>query len=342
MSFKQVSKWLAFGLAIFISACSSEPELLALQGRTMGTSYHVKLVSTDQVSLPDDLKAELDRRLELVNDQMSTYRPDSELSRFNASRSTEPFEVSAATAVVVREALRIGELSQGQYDVTVGPLVNLWGFGPDQRPQSVPSAEQLTAIRARVGQDKLSVGERSLQKATADLYVDLSSIAKGWGVDVLADYLETLGVTSYMVEIGGELRTAGKKPDGQPWRIAIEKPDPSGQRAIQEVLAPGDNGLATSGDYRNYYEEDGVRYSHTINPATGRPIDHRLASVTVIHPSAMTADGLATAINVLGEEAGWALAEREQLAVFMVIKTDEGFKERYTTAFEKYLVEAPQ
>ncbi|GAL06806.1 thiamin biosynthesis lipoprotein ApbE [Photobacterium aphoticum] len=177
----------------------------------------------------------------------------------------------------------------------------------------------------------------NLIKDIPDLYVDLSSIAKGFGVDVVADYFEQLGVADYLVEVGGEIRLKGKNVEGVPWRIAIEKPTEDGSRAIQEVIEPGNMAVATSGDYRNYFEQDGVRYSHLINPKTGKPIANHVVSVTVLNPSCMTADALATAFSVMGEEKAIALANKEKLAVLLIVKTEQGFKEYPSDVFVPYM-----
>ncbi|MEV3810939.1 FAD:protein FMN transferase [Aeromonas allosaccharophila] len=339
-----VKTWLAFGLAFFLTGCGQEtvqskPEI-HITGSTMGTYYSIK-VADGAISDPAKLQAEVDVLLERVNDQMSTYRPDSELSRFNQHRSATPIVVSRDTARVVTEAIHIGRESQGALDVTVGPLVNLWGFGPDKKPTKIPSDELITQTRQKTGLGNLhvvtSVDADTLQKDIPDLYVDLSAIAKGFGVDKVAEYLESLGARNYLVEIGGELRINGVNGKGHPWRVAIEKPT-AGTGTVQEVIVPGDNGVATSGDYRNYYELDGQRFSHTIDPRSGKPIQHRLVSVTVIHPSCMTADGLATVFMVMGTEKSLAYANERGLAIFVITKTDNGFEEAYSEAFKPYLV----
>ncbi|WP_420835125.1 FAD:protein FMN transferase [Photobacterium aquae] len=324
-------------LAFALSACSEQRELIHLNGATMGTYYSIKLVKQEGLPSASELQAEIDRRLELVNDQMSTYRKHSELSQFNQHRSSEPFEVSADTAKVVTEALRLSKLTDGALDVTVGPIVNLWSFGPEARPEKTPTADELAERRKEVGIEHLSVKGNTLIKDIPDLYVDLSSIAKGFGVDVVADYFDQLGVANYLVEVGGELRLKGNNLEGVPWRIAIEKPTEDGHRAIQEVIEPGNMGVATSGDYRNYFEQDGVRYSHLINPKTGMPIDNHVVSVTVLSPSCMTADALATAFSVMGEEQALALANKEQIAVLLIVKTKQGFKEYPSDAFVPYM-----
>jgi thiamine biosynthesis lipoprotein len=326
----------ALSAALLLAGCG--PEQVNLDGKTMGTSYSIRYVTGDDTPSAAKMQAEIDRRLELVNDQMSTYRPDSELSRFNASRVVDkPFPVSAATTEVVLEALRINRVTDGALDVTVGPLVNLWGFGPEGRPDKVPSAAELERRRAWTGIDKLSVQGNALVKSIPELYVDLSSIAKGYGVDVIAQYLQSQQIKNYMVDIGGEVRTRGHNGEKKPWRIAIERPTAGMEQKAQLVIQPGEMSIATSGDYRNYFEQGGVRYSHTIDPVTGKPIHHHLVSVTVLSPTCMAADGLSTGLNVLGPERGMALANLMGIPVFMIVKTAKGFEERYSEAFKPYL-----
>jgi thiamine biosynthesis lipoprotein len=326
----------ALSATLLLTGCG--PEQVNLDGKTMGTSYSVRYVTGDDTPSVAKIQAEIDKRLELVNDQMSTYRPDSELSRFNASRAVDkPFPVSAATTEVVLEALRINRVTDGALDVTVGPLVNLWGFGPEGRPDKVPSAAELERRRAWTGIDKLSVQGNALIKSIPELYVDLSSIAKGYGVDVIAQYLQSQQIKSYMVDIGGEVRTRGHNGEKKPWRIAIERPTAGMEQKAQLVIQPGEMSIATSGDYRNYFEQGGVRYSHTIDPVTGKPIHHHLVSVTVLSPTCMAADGLSTGLNVLGPERGMALANLMGIPVFMIVKTAKGFEERYSEAFKPYL-----
>ncbi len=334
---KFIKFWLISMIAVFfISACSKAPEQIHFTGSTMGTTYNIKYISTEGIPDANALHKEIDVRLEQVNDLMSTYRKTSELSRFNQYRGSEPYPVSPEMITVVREAVRLSQLTSGALDVTVGPLVNLWGFGPEARPEVVPTDEELARRRAIVGIGYLSVTDTSLSKAIPELYVDLSTIAKGWGVDVIAEYMQSQGIHNFMVEIGGEIRMKGKNRENTGWRIAIEKPDVN-ERAIQEIIEPGDMSIATSGDYRNYFERDGIRYSHIINPQTGKPISHKVVSVTALHPSCMTADGLATGLMVLGAEKGIDLANQQGLAVFMVVKTDDGFKEISSEAFKPYM-----
>ena len=331
-------------LAISLTACfpsndSAKKEIL-LQGRTMGTAYNIKVVATAEEVATLQLQQKIDAVLKQVNQEMSTYIPDSEISRFNQSTLLEPIEISVGFARVLAESIRLGELSGGKLDITVGPLVNLWGFGPEQRPEIVPSDEILVSTRARVGLKNLHLDGNQLSKDIPNLYIDLSTTAKGYGVDVVAELIEANGITNYLVEIGGEMRLRGFKHTGELWAIAIEKPifDPSGEhRAVQQVIIPKDNAVATSGDYRNYFETDGQRFSHIIDPDTGKPINHNLVSVTVIAPSSMTADGLSTTLMVMGAEQGMAFAAKNDLAALFVSKTENGFSEQFTVKFKQYL-----
>lgn len=331
-------------LTISVAACfpsnnSAKTEVL-LQGRTMGTTYSIKVVTTIERVASLKLQEKIDVALVQVNDEMSTYLSSSEISRFNHSTSTAPVEISDGFARVLQESMRLGQLSSGKLDITVGPLVNLWGFGPEQRPETVPNDEVLADTRARIGLKNLHLHGNTLSKDIPNLYIDLSTTAKGYGVDVVAELIEANGIVDYLVEIGGEMRLKGFKHTGELWAIAIEKPilDTSGeQRAVHQVIIPKDNAVATSGDYRNYFEVEGQRFSHIIDPATGKPIDHNLVSVTVISSSSMTADGLSTALMVMGPDEGLKFAQEHELAALFISKTEHGFKEAFTVKFRQYL-----
>ncbi|MFT4926136.1 MAG: thiamine biosynthesis lipoprotein [Phenylobacterium sp.] len=336
------NKWLALGLAIVVFgtvSCGKTPtaQTQEFQGRTMGTTFMVKVV-TEETLDHEAILADINAALEDVNAKMSTYRNDSELTLFNRFDSVEPFKVSAETVAVVREAKRVGQLSAGALDVTIGPLVDLWGFGPKKREGQTPSEQEIKEAKAKTGLAQLTITDATLQKGFGELEIDLSAVAKGYGVDQVAELLLAKNLNNYLVEVGGEMRVSGHKADGSNWQVAIEKPV-AGERTVELVIAPQNNGVATSGDYRNYFEQDGIRYSHTLDATTGKPITHRLASVTVIHPSAMTADSLATAINVLGPEKGFALAKANQLAVYLIVKTDDGFTAKYTEQFKPFMVQ---
>jgi thiamine biosynthesis lipoprotein len=220
----------------------------------------------------------------------------------------------------------------------MGPLIDLWGFGPDKKPTKRPTNEALANMINNIGIDKLVLNEQGLAKTMADLELSFSATAKGYGIDKVAELLQSKGITDYMVEIGGELRIAGTKPDNQAWRIAIEQPDANpGERKVHRVLAPGNNGIATSGDYRIFYTMDGETYTHLIDPMTGMPIKHDLVSVTVLHPSAMTADGLATALTVMGMEKAQRYAQQHDLPVYLIAKSPDGLVTYSSPAFKPYL-----
>ncbi len=317
------------GLAL-LAGCDSDPVVIKFSGPIMGTQYHVSVVESEGLSLDKAgqqvLADGIKNTLVDVDLKMSTYKQHSELSRFNQTNADQWFPVSTDTAVVVEEALQIAALSGGAFDPTIGPLVNLWGFGPDLKPDQVPSEAELALAFERVGYHSVQVKDAGSQtpaiRKNKAIYLDLSAIAKGYAVDQVARYLQRQGYHNYLVEVGGELQLKGHKPDGSSWRIAIEKPNAQGQVA-QQVLAVTDVAVATSGGYRNYFEADGQRYSHTINPLTGRPITHKLASVTVLHASCATADALATTLMVMGPEKGLEFARQHNLAVYMLVKAEE-------------------
>ena len=301
----------------------------------MGTTWNVKVAGDLGPGEMRQIGREVQARLDEVDHLMSTYDPKSELTRWNEARSTDEVTLSPLTVAVLATALDVGRLSGGALDVTVGPLVDAWGFGATESKQEPPSQEQITALMIRTGAHRIVLDEVShtLRKTRPDVKVDLSAVAKGFAVDRVAAGLEALGHHDYLIEVGGELRAAGRKRNGALWRVAIERPD-GGLRTIHEALDLVDLAMATSGDYRNYYEEHGRRISHTIDPRTGAPIEHDLASVTVLDPSAARADALATAINVLGPEEGYALAEREGIAAYLLVRRAPGeFEARVTPAF---------
>jgi thiamine biosynthesis lipoprotein len=341
---------LVFTAALFsINNCTDREQkpanLMEIHGSTMGTTYMVKIVKPEdeKFSSRDELRkrvtVDIENLLRKVNQQMSTWIEDSEISRFNRYKGSQWFEVSADTALVIGEALRVSKESNGAFDITVGPLINLWGFGPDGTVKQIPGEEQIKKVMVEIGYEKLSVrfSSPAIKKEEPGIYCDLSAIAKGFGVDQMAEYLDSRGFSHYLVEIGGEVRAKGFNHKNQIWRVAISSPDPLGGSPYQKIIRLKNASMATSGDYFNYFERDGVRYSHTIDPTTGKPIIHKLASVTVIHESCMTADAMATAINVLGPEKGYQLAIKENLAVFMIVRGRDGFLENMTSPFEKMM-----
>ncbi|WP_299073692.1 FAD:protein FMN transferase [uncultured Paraglaciecola sp.] len=324
---------IAIVTAILTSCAPAKVTESHLHGPTMGTTYNVKFVSKAGVD-EAKLHKQIDQILVDINQLMSTYIPDSELSRFNQWHSVEPFPLSPQTLFVLNEAKRLGEMSNDILDVTLGPLVNLWGFGPQQRPEKMPTDALIQATKQQIGLDKLSVDPSSATKSVPTLYVDLSTIAKGYAVDQLAELLLSYRIDNFLVEIGGEMRLSGIKANNEPWKIAIEKPA-SAERSVQKIISIGNNAVATSGDYRNYYEEDGVRYSHLIDPSTGYPITHNVVSATVVHHSSMTADGLATALNVMGKDKALALADKYDIAVLLITKENDRFIEYTSAKFEQ-------
>lgn len=305
----------------------------------MGTTYSVRVVLPGD--LPDVEREHIDaeladlpqRVLDGVNAKMSTYQDTSELSRFNQHEETTPFPLSRETLKVMAIAQAVSEQTQGAFDITVGPLVNAWGFGPEDG--GVPSDAALAELLKRVGFRHLAVDAEAgtATKAIPGLYCDLSAVAKGYGVDAVAEALEALGVTRYMVEVGGEVRTAGLNARGQAWRIGIYKPDPE-TLGLQRVVGLSGQAMATSGDYRNFIDHNGERLSHTIDPRTGRPTTHGVASVSVVHESCAWADAYATALMVMPPEAGCQFALDKGLAAYFIIHDGEGFVEKMTPGFE--------
>lgn len=330
---------IGLAVAYVLAPASGLRQEQVFSGRTMGTFYRVTIVVPKERTDTGSLHDPLEQLLRHIESLMSTYRPNSELSRFNASDQTDWVPVSRETASVVAQAIEVGRRSGGVYDVTVGPLVNLWTFGPDrQRPVKVPSDEEIRQAQARVGQNLLGarLDPPAIRKGRADVYVDLSSVAKGFAVDQVAGMLDRRGLKDYCVDIGGEIRTKGLNARGDAWQIGIDRPL-ADETSVAEVVSLTDRAMATSGDYRNYFEEDGVRYCHLIDPRTGRPIRHGLVSVSVVADTCALADAWATALLVAGPEEGYALSVREGLAALFLIKTPRGFVEKRTPPFEPLL-----
>jgi thiamine biosynthesis lipoprotein len=304
---------------------------MELTGPTMGTTFTIKVV-TDELTDEDRVRIEraVRRVMDQIDETMSTYRPESEIEAFNRS-GTELFQASPGFLEVVTEAQRISRLTGGAFDITVGALVDIWGFGPSGAADP-PSDEKLQELVAITGYEQLEVDTEggTLRKARVDCRIDLSAIAKGYAADRVSATLVQQGLPDHMVEIGGEVCARGRNGNGEAWKIGIERPS-AGGRAVHLAVNLADLSLATSGDYRNYYERDGVRISHTIDPRTGRPITHNLASVSVINSSCMTADALATALGVLGPYQGFELAERHDIPALFLIRVGDGvFEERQT------------
>ncbi|MBV6633547.1 MAG: FAD:protein FMN transferase [Alphaproteobacteria bacterium] len=315
--------WLAC-LLLLVTACGEQQQVFRLTGETMGTTYNIVAVDRAGHIELKDLQTAVGNTLARVNQQMSNWDPSSEISRFNQTRSTDPTPISSELYAVMSAANEVHRDSMGQFDVTLGPLIELWGFGARTPETPVPSDAEIAATLAQVGQEtvlELTDQPPALRKARPDASVYLAAIAKGYGVDQLALTLASFGLTDYMVEIGGDLVAAGQNPDGEAWRIGIERPVIA-PRSVQEIVTVSGLGMATSGDYRNYFEQDGTRYTHIIDAETGRPITHRTASVTVLAESAMLADAWATALLVLGQERGLALSEQHNLAALFIARAE--------------------
>lgn len=313
-------------------------------GDTMGTYYNVKLAGEEgQLPTQDQVTAWADQVFGEINASMSTYLEDSELSKLNRSDSEDWQSVSAPLFEVLAISQDVSRMSGGAFDITVAPLVNLWGFGPQKRQKEAPSDEQIAALLTSIGYQKLELdAQRQALRKPSGLALDLSAVAKGYAADQLANFLEAKGYDNIMVEVGGELALRGVNARERPWKIGIESPSYSvlaPAKGPAQTVALSGRGMATSGDYRNYYEIDGERFSHTIDPVTGRPITHTLASVTIIAESSAKADALATALNVLGPEKAMALAEKEGIAAFLIVRSGDGFEPRVSSAFRPYLSE---
>jgi len=304
----------------------------ALSGESMGTTWSVKYVAEESaVALDPAIRAVLAS----VVAEMSTWEPDSTLSRFNAAPPGSWHELPADLFTVMARAVEIADDSGGAFDPTIGPVVNLWGFGPDAAGRSVPAPERIAAALARCGWQRLELDMRARRaRQPGGLYVDLSGIAKGYAVDLVARRLRGAGIDSFLVEVGGELRGLGVKPDGAPWWVALETPAGT---VSETVVALHGLSCATSGDYRKFFMDGAVRHSHTIDPRTGWPVRHDLASVTVLHPDCMTADALATALGVMGVEDGMVHARERGIAARFLARAEGGFTERTTPAFDAML-----
>ena len=335
------------GACVLFSGCDSSttpatPASTAtvLDGKTMGTFWRVSVIGVDEAKA-QALRAKVQAQLDADDRLLSTWKNDSALMRFNHAADTRPWPVSEAMADIVTLSLRIGAKTDGAMDITVGPLVNLWGFGPDKQPVATPDAQAIAAAKARTGLQHLQVinqsGRQFLQKDIPDLFVDLSTVGEGYAADHLARLMEQEGISRYLVSVGGALVSRGMNGEGKPWRVAIQKPTDR-ENAVQAIVDINGHGISTSGSYRNYYELDGKRISHVIDPQTGQPITHKLVSVTVIAPTALEADGWDTGLMVLGPEKAQQVVREQGLAVYMIVKEGEGFKTWMSPQFRTFLV----
>ncbi|MCP4301126.1 MAG: FAD:protein FMN transferase [Gammaproteobacteria bacterium] len=322
---------------LLVAACDRDARLpeYEFSGSAMGTTFNVLLVDPADNISKDWLQARIVETLEGIDKLASTWREDSELSKFNANPASGWIATSVELCEAIASALEVSRQSGGAFDITVGPLVNLWGFGPDGDSFEPPGDEALLAALNKVGYEKLQTrcDEPAVRKGDGAVYVDLSGWAKGHAVDELAVLLDEYQLQNYLVEIGGELRVRGHNAEGLKWAVAIEKPSTT-ERTPHSVMRVTDTSVATSGDYRNYFDHDGQRYSHTIDARTGRPISHKLAAVTVVSESAAFADAMATALLVLGPTDGPQRAEKLGIAAYFLIRNKMGFDEVTTPDFE--------
>jgi len=332
-------------LLLLISSCvdktNNDDEIKYRQfiGFTMGTTYQITLESTQEKQL--SLKQSIDARLIEINQLMSTYIKNSELSLFNLNESDLCIPMSVDNLFVIAEAQKVSNQTNGKFDITLDPLINAWGFDSKQTNDNIPEDAVISNLLKEIGFTKLTVQKKCILKETKTLSVNLSAIAKGYAVDQIAKLISGSGVNNYLVEIGGETASKGVNSKLKTWRLAIEAPIDETRR-IQKIFEPHNLGVATSGNYRNYFEKDGKRYSHTIDPTTGKPVTHNLASVTVLHQQTMLADAYATAFMVMGEESSLAFAEENKIAIYLLIKTSEGFVERHSSEFDQYFTLEPR
>ncbi|MDP1557538.1 MAG: FAD:protein FMN transferase [Nitrosomonas sp.] len=328
-------------ILVFIAAISGRLSAVSplvftqLTGNTMGTSYSIKYRHSPDTPPSQTIQDEIEQQFIKINQIMSTYDPESELSRFNHSDLTDWIPVSAPLYTVLKAAFEINRQSKGAFDITLGPLVNLWGFGPEVQPERIPDQVEIALVLKRTGHDKLALHETAptVRKIRTDVYVDLSGIAKGYAVDQISTTLERHGIEHYMIEIGGEIRARGANAQEIPWQIGIDKPQMY-RRSVQKVLSLNNTALATSGNYRNFFKIDHQRYMHVIDPATGWPAKNNLASVSVLADTCMLADAWATALLVLGLEQGMIMAEQLELSALFIVNQDGIFVEHASSHFQ--------
>ncbi len=326
-------------LTCLLVGCGRDPGQIELSGASMGTTWHLSYVAEPATPDVEVVEAVVQAALDAVNASMSTYQDESEISRFNRATSEQWFPLSKDFLHVLDTAMMVGELSAGAFDITVAPLVDIWGFGATGVALEPPTQAAIQRGLARMGQTQIETDAQALvARKPVNVALDFSSLAKGFAVDKAAQALRAAEVSRFLLEVGGEMLLSGHSGRGDPWRVAIEDPDSTG-RGVATILSTTDTAVATSGDYRNYFEYDGQRYSHIIDPRTGWPVVQDLVSVTVLHDSAMLADAWATALLVLGPEDAPAVAESMGLAVYFIRRGAEELVHSYTPAFERHLAD---
>lgn len=324
-----------------LASCGVDNRPVQLGGNIFGTTWSLSYLGAPDGVSPAQVKAEIEAAFAIVNHSMNHYDPGSLISTFNASAVDAPIEVDWDFAYVLSAAMEVSAATGGAYDVSVSPLADVWGFGP-AGPTHFPQQAEIKTALAKVGVSRLEwrSATRMLSKQTPGLKLDFSSLAKGYAVDLGADALEEMDVEGFMLEVGGEVRVRGHSPRGDAWRIAIERPEAGARGGIQAALLVSDTGIATSGDYRNYFEHQGRRYSHLLDPRTGYPIQHDVVSVTVVHGSAMMADAWATALTIVGAAEALALAEQQGLAIYVLKRSEESLEVIASSAMTRWLEEA--
>jgi thiamine biosynthesis lipoprotein len=325
-------------LSLSIACCcplAAEP--VVITGRAMGTTWSAKFIQPPAQLVPGSVVSAIAARLEQLETIFSTFRPQSELSRFNGSRQTDWFPVSAEMAEVASASRRVSELTGGAYDVTVHPLVQLWGFSSQRRSGSLPLADEIVATRVLVGWQNIQVrfDSPALRKTSPRTTADFSSMAKGFAVDAMSDLLARLGAADHVVQLGGDVRTRGAAPGSGGWRLAIEQPAEHASSVASTVCLNG-QALSTSGNHRNFFNSGQRQYGHIIDPRSGEPVSSALASVSVIHASCAMSSALATALFVLGPDEGFRLAERQRLACLFQVRTGDTLVARATAEFDRW------
>jgi len=317
-----------FILIILLNGCKKRNHTISINGNTMGTTYSIKIIDKLPQTIDiNNVKSKIDSVLQIVNQQMSTYIPDSEISRFNRLNNNEWFTISTDFYDVIVKAQEISRATNGAFDITVGPIIDLWGFYGDmtQTTWKPPTAEEIEETKKSIGYNNIAVIKNSIKKKNADIKIDLNAIAKGYGVDVVFQLLRDLGYTDILVEIGGEVRCNGLNQDGNYWKIGIDKPilDMLPGTELQTIILLNNNALATSGDYRSYFEYNGELYSHTVDPITGYSTHSHVASASVIAPNCITADALATALMVMGVKGIELINLMDGVEAMIIIRTDD-------------------
>lgn len=327
-------------LSLIGVGCSPADSIEQLAGPAQGSTYHIKYVRQTNTPSSAQVSIAVQDVLDTIDRQVSTYRTDSDLAQFNQLAGNSCLKVQPETMRMLAYAQQLNAQSQGIYDISLLPILQAWGFAPKQQPPlTAPNEQQLLAAKANTGMQHLTVKQGQICKDQVALQLDLNSLAAGFTVDTIAQRFEQMGIHSYMIEVTGEIFAKGTKPDGSAWHIALEQPSLDGQQIVQQVLNLDNLGIATSGDYRNYYEKDGVRYSHIVDVRTAKPITHNTAAVTVIASDTMQADALATLLLSMGAEQGLAFAEQQQIAALFISREQQTFSNQSSSAFKRLVAQ---